>query len=317
MSIQMVSSPAPEGLVQSASELRAGDYVVYPSQGVHRVVGLERMDIAGQQLEVVKLEREHDGAAVIVPVEKVPSTGLRRVAARELIEDVFHLLGAAGKEVELDWKERHREIVERLMAGGVLGVAEVVKELHALSQIRPPPPKEREQYDNARHLLVHEVAVSLAVPLALAEDYIDYALTPPAGVKLALKPPPKPPRKPKPPPWMPRRHAQRPPAAEEMEEELGLGEIAPKGGEPGEEGAAPAERGEEEIGGAAEREATAAALTRPARGKRAAKAERVEKARPKKPAPRKRIAKKAGLARRKVSKKRAKRKRKRKSRARR
>lgn len=129
MSIQMVSPPAPEGLVQSASELRAGDYVIYPSQGVHRVAGFERMDIAGQQLDVLKLEREHDGATVIVPVEKVPSTRLRRVAARDVVEDVFHLLGAPGRQVELDWKERHREIGERLMGGGVPGVAEVVKEL--------------------------------------------------------------------------------------------------------------------------------------------------------------------------------------------
>src|SRR5205823_11230259 len=63
---------------------------------------------------------------------------------------------------------------------------------HALSRIRPLPNKEREQYDNARHLLVHEVAVSLTCPPCLAEDYIDYALMPPPGTKFDLKPPPKP-----------------------------------------------------------------------------------------------------------------------------
>ncbi len=203
----------PEGVIQRASELRGGDYVIYPSQGVHRVVGFERMDVAGQQLEVVRLEREHDGAAVVVPVAKVPSTGLRRVAARKLIDDVFHLLGAVRKSVELDWRERHRENVERLMAGGVLGVAEVVKGLHALAQLRPLSPKDRVQYDNARDLLVHEVAASLSVSPGLAEDYIDYALTPPAGVKLMPKPRPKPKRA----PWVPRRPERRHPAAEELE----------------------------------------------------------------------------------------------------
>ena len=64
---------------------------------------------------------------------------------------------------------------------GVLGVAEVVKGLHALSRIRPLPTKEREQYDGSRHLLVAEVAVALGVPPSVAEDYVDYALVPPAG----------------------------------------------------------------------------------------------------------------------------------------
>ena len=99
MPIPMDSPPPPEGLVRSASEPRAGDYVIYPGQGVHRVAGFDRMDIAGGQLDVVKLAREHDGATVIVPIDKIPTTRLRRVADRELAEDAFQLLAAPGREV--------------------------------------------------------------------------------------------------------------------------------------------------------------------------------------------------------------------------
>src|SRR6266545_5767942 len=169
-----------------------GDRVVYPNQGVCAVVGVEEKDIAGQKLELVRMQREEDGAAVLVPKNKVASIGLRRVATGEQMEGVFHYLAAQFDDPELDWKVRHRDNADRLIAGGVLGVAEVVKGLHSLSRLRPLPTKEREQYDNARHLLVHEVAVSLGVPAGLAEDYIDYALMPPAGVKFDLKPPPTP-----------------------------------------------------------------------------------------------------------------------------
>jgi RNA polymerase-interacting CarD/CdnL/TRCF family regulator len=181
-----------EGVIQDASELKAGDRVVYPNQGVCEIVGVEVKEIAGQKLELVKMRREEDGAAVLVPKGKVPSVGLRRVASGELMEGVFHYLAAQYDDPELDWKVRHRDNADRLVAGGVLGVAEVVKGLHALSRIRPLPTKEREQYDNARHLLVNEVAVSLGVPPAVAEDFVDYALMPPAGTKFDLKPPPKP-----------------------------------------------------------------------------------------------------------------------------
>jgi CarD family transcriptional regulator len=184
--------PAVEGVILDAEELEPGDRVVYPNQGVCRITGVEKKEIAGQKLELVRMEREEDGAAVLVPKGKVPTIGLRKVASGDQIEGVFHYLAAQYADPELDWKVRHRDNADRLIAGGVLGVAEVVKGLHSLSRIRPLPAKEREQYDNARHLLVHEIAVSLAVPPALAEDYIDYALMPPPGVTFKLKPPPKP-----------------------------------------------------------------------------------------------------------------------------
>ncbi|WP_242346924.1 CarD family transcriptional regulator [Anaeromyxobacter terrae] len=218
--------PAVEGVIADAAELQPGNRVVYPNQGVCEVVGVEEKDIAGQKLQLVRMRREEDGAAVLVPKNKVPSIGLRRVATGEQIEGVFHFLAAQFEDPELDWKVRHRDNADRLIAGGVLGVAEVVKGLHSLSRIRPLPAKEREQYDNARHLLVHEVAVSLGVPPALAEDYIDYALMPPAGVKFDLKPPPTP-------VLLPSRPKRRRPAAAEEEEgigdlglaDLGLGDL--------------------------------------------------------------------------------------------
>jgi len=254
--------PALEGNIASAAELQAGDRVVYPNQGVCRVAGLEQKDIAGQRLEFVKLTREEDGASVLVPLQKVPSIGLRRVASAEHIEGVFHYLGASYDDPELDWKVRHRDNVERLIAGGVLGVAEVVKGLHSLARLRPLPAKERELYDSSRHLLVSEISVSLGIPPSVAEDYVDYALMPPAGVKLPLKPPPKPVEL-KGPPW------KRKKAAAEEEDDLGLSELGlDLGALEGEE--AP-ESGESEAPEGAEGEREAPAAEAPAKPERPAK----------------------------------------------
>jgi RNA polymerase-interacting CarD/CdnL/TRCF family regulator len=212
--------PAVEGTIADADELKVGDRVVYPNQGVYRVIGNVEMEIGGQKLPFVRMQREQDDptvSIVSVPRAKVPSIGLRRVATGEQMEGVFHYLAAQFDDPELDWKVRHRDNADRLIAGGVLGVAEVVKGLHSLSRIRPLPTKEREQYDNARHLLVHEIATSLGVPPVLAEDYVDFALMPPAGVTFKLKPPPKP-------VLLPSRPKKRPRPAEE-EDDLGLGDL--------------------------------------------------------------------------------------------
>lgn len=287
--------------IQSARELKPGDRVVYPNQGVCRVVGLEQKDIAGQRLEMVRMRREEDGAAVLVPMAKVSSVGLRRVSTAAEIDSVFHFLAAVSADPELDWKVRHRDNVERLIAGGVLGVAEVVKGLHSLSRIRPLPTKEREQYDGARHLLVSEVAVALGVPGNLAEDYVDYALNPPAGTRFQLKPPPKPIEI-----SIPAYRRKKPAAAEEelgleelgieLPEEGGAGEAEGEAGAEGEEAAAKAGQGAAEAAGKGERPPKAAkpAAARPAR--KAAPRPRAKVAR--KPAPRKKAARAARRGRR-------------------
>ena len=209
---------SPVGNIASSADLKPGDRVVYPKQGVYRVTDLEQKDIAGQRLEFVKMTREEDGASVLVPLGKVATIGLRRVATADDIEGVFHYLGANYGDPELDWKVRHRDNVERLIAGGVLGVAEVVKGLHSLSRLRPLPAKERELYDSSRHLLVNEISVALGVPDVIAEDYVDFALMPPAGVKLPLKTPPTPVEL-KGPPWK----RKKPIVADD--DDLGLAEL--------------------------------------------------------------------------------------------
>jgi len=254
--------PAPEGFISDAAELIPGVRVVYPNQGVCAVVGLEEKDIAGQKLQLIRMRREEDGAAVLVPRNKVPSIGLRRVATGGQIEGVFHYLAAVFDDPELDWKIRHRDNADRLIAGGVLGVAEVVKGLHALSRLRPLPAKEREQYDNARHLLVHEVAVAVNVPPGVAEDFIDYALMPPEGVKFDLKPPPTP-------VLLPQRVRRRKPVASEDGDlgDLGLGDLGIDLDLDGAlpevpaEGEAAAEGGEETTGAAEGAETTAPAAS--------------------------------------------------------
>ena len=181
--------------------LHVGDRVVYPNQGICRITGVETKQIAGQNWEVVSLSREEDGATVMVPKAKVMGIGLRKVADVAAIDRVFDELANPNTDPQLDWKVRHRENADRMSGGGLFGTVEVLKGLHALSRVRPLPQKERELYDNARHLLVGEIAAAMNIPLHVAEDNLDYALWPPEGMKRKGKPlplatlgPPSPPR---------------------------------------------------------------------------------------------------------------------------
>ena len=183
-----MATKTPQEPVIGDGSLHIGDRVVYPNQGICRITGVETKHIAGQNWEVVTLSREEDGATVMVPKAKVMGIGLRKVADVTAIERVFDELATPNTDPQLDWKVRHRENADRMSGGGLFGTVEVLKGLHALSRVRPLPQKERELYDNARHLLVGEIAAAMNIPLHVAEDNLDYALWPPEGMTRKGKP---------------------------------------------------------------------------------------------------------------------------------
>ena len=153
--------------------------MVYPNQGVCRVTSVESKEVAGQTLTFVTMRREEDGAVVMAPEAKVRTIGLRKVSTRSDVERVFSFLSSESDKANLDWKQRARTNVERMSQGGLLGLAEVVKGLQVLSELRPLPTKERELYDNARHLLVAELSAGLGIAEVDAEDSVDQVLFPP------------------------------------------------------------------------------------------------------------------------------------------
>jgi len=214
--------------------IAVGDRVVYPNQGVCRVFNVDTKEVAGQRLTFVSMRREEDGAVVMVPTTKVQAIGLRRLATRDEVGKIFTFLKSESDKADLDWKQRARTNVDRMTQGGLQGLAEVVKGLQVLSELRPLPTKERELYDNARHLLVSEMAASLSISECDAEDAIDLVLSPPGKER-------------------PKRTAEefkQIPAAEEEELELG-GDILSLGGDgeldlPAEEEAEEAEASEGE-----------------------------------------------------------------------
>ncbi len=158
--------------------LAVGDRVVYPNQGVCRVSGVETKEVAGQRLTFVTMKREEDGALVMVPQTKVQTIGLRKVATADEVAKIFAFLKSDSDKANLDWKRRRDANSGRMAQGGLLGMAEVVKGLQVLSELRPLPTKERELYDNARHLLVAEVSVAMGISECDAEDSVDVILFP-------------------------------------------------------------------------------------------------------------------------------------------
>ena len=158
------------------TSLSVGDRLVYPNQGLCSVTEIKTEEIAGQKLTFVSLVIIETGARVKVPREKLEKNGVRRVSTADDVKKVVDYLKGASDKASLDWKKRARENTARLSEGGLLGLAEVVKGLQELSELRPLPPKERDLYNDARHLFVDELSAAMGVPAADAEDAFDILL---------------------------------------------------------------------------------------------------------------------------------------------
>jgi RNA polymerase-interacting CarD/CdnL/TRCF family regulator len=158
--------------------LVVGDRLVYPNQGLCTVTEIKTEEIAGSKLVFVSLVIVETGAKVKVPQDKLVKNGVRRVSGPAEVKKVFDFLKNESERASLDWKKRARDNTARLSEGGLLGLAEIVKGLQELSELRPLPPKEREQYNDARHLFVEELAASMSISPADAEDSLDISLFP-------------------------------------------------------------------------------------------------------------------------------------------
>ncbi len=171
------ATPAPAAPLPVLN-LSVGDRVVYPNQGLCAVTDIKSEEIAGQKLVFVSLTFLETGAKVKVPKDKLAKNGVRRVSTSDDVKGVFDFLRSDSEKASLDWKKRARDNTERLSIGGLIGLAEVVKGLQVLSELRALPPKEREQYNDARHLFVTELAAAMGCTEADAEDALDIVLFP-------------------------------------------------------------------------------------------------------------------------------------------
>ena len=147
--------------MSTTGEFTIGDKAVYPSQGVAEVVGIEKKEVYGKIQNFYVLRGLDTGLRILVPIDKADQVGLRKVAGRAEIEEVMEIL--RDKEVHVDrqtWNRRYRGFMEKIKTGSLFDVAEVYRDLYRLKSSKVLSFGERKMLDNAKQLIVKELAVA-------------------------------------------------------------------------------------------------------------------------------------------------------------
>ena len=63
-----------------------GDFVVYPAHGVGQVLGMEKVEIGGSLLDLVKVRFDSDRMTLRIPINKAVSSGLRKLSSKKQMD---------------------------------------------------------------------------------------------------------------------------------------------------------------------------------------------------------------------------------------
>jgi CarD family transcriptional regulator len=116
-------------------------------------------------------------STVMVPVDNTKAVGLRKVLTRREITRVIKALKDGEVTTYDDWKGRFQANSEKMRTGDIRAVAEVLKSLTMLNEIKPLSYRERKMLDRARFLLVSELAEASGKKTDAVETQIDAALS--------------------------------------------------------------------------------------------------------------------------------------------
>jgi len=152
---------------------KAGDMAVHPAHGVGEVEQLEDRDLGGRKTTCYVIKIKDSGLKVMVPTEAAARVGLRPVMKKKEAQNILEILKAPEVAVDLQpWNRRFRAYTEILKSGLPSEIAKVLRDMYRLKFDKDLSFGERRLLDQARSLLVQELALARKVPAASMEGEI-------------------------------------------------------------------------------------------------------------------------------------------------
>ena len=92
---------------------KTGEYVVYPAHGVGMIVAIEEQEVAGLVLELFVINFEQDKLTLRVPVAKIKSVGMRKLAEEDMVTQALTTVTGRARVKRTMWSRRAQEYEAR------------------------------------------------------------------------------------------------------------------------------------------------------------------------------------------------------------
>lgn len=135
-----------------------GDFVVYPTHGVGKVLGIENQEVAGHNLKLIIIEFDRERMILRVPVAKADASGLRTLSSQDKMHAALEILKGKSRPRRAMWSRRAQEYETKINSGDPIAIAEVVRDLFRNTSQADQSYSERQLYQAALERLTRELA---------------------------------------------------------------------------------------------------------------------------------------------------------------
>ena len=164
---------------------KTGEFIVYPAHGVGQIVELEEQEIAGFNLELFVINFEQDKLTLRVPIAKIESAGMRKLASDEVVAKALKTVRGRARVKRTMWSRRAQEYEAKINSGSLISISEVVRDLFRSENQPEQSYSERQLYEAALERMSRELSavnkISSTEAVALIEKNL--ALGPKRGPK--------------------------------------------------------------------------------------------------------------------------------------
>jgi CarD family transcriptional regulator len=154
-------------------ELRVGQKVSYPSQGVCLVEDIGNRTVGERSIQFYSLRVLSDNSTILVPMDNAESVGIRPIISAIQCDALIDKLSTDFEAVSCDWKTRSRGFTEQLQSGDVFEAADVLKKLTFLSHEKKLSFREQTLLEKSKFLIVSEITNSNAGDEEALREEID------------------------------------------------------------------------------------------------------------------------------------------------
>ncbi len=155
---------------------KTNEYIVYPAHGVGQITTIEEQEVAGYKLELFVINFVKDKMTLRVPIAKIASVGMRKLAEPALVRRALETLKGRARVKRTMWSRRAQEYEAKINSGDIVAIAEVVRDLYRSDQQPEQSYSERQLYEAALDRLSREISVVQRITETEAIKEIEAAL---------------------------------------------------------------------------------------------------------------------------------------------
>ena len=155
---------------------KTGEYVVYPAHGVGLIVNIEEQEVAGLTLELFVISFEQDKLTLRVPVAKIKSVGMRKLAEEDEVKKALDTVTGRARVKRTMWSRRAQEYEAKINSGDLIAISEVVRDLYRSDDQPEQSYSERQLFEQAMDRMSREISAVNKLTLTEAVQLIEKQL---------------------------------------------------------------------------------------------------------------------------------------------